>query len=76
MHFPIHFFLKGGGAFIREGAFNRINTVCCICATLPGKCDLERLVASDEGSQPGEGLFAGPAHSDEEGVAAWRTDDP
>ena len=42
----------------------------------PSKSDLKCLVTSNERGQPGETLFAGPAHTDQEGVASRRANDP
>ena len=41
----------------------------------PGECDLEHLVASNEGGELGEGLFARPAHPHQQGVTPRGADD-
>lgn len=38
---------------------------------VPSECDLEYLIASYEGGQAGQGLFARPAHTYQQGVTPW-----
>ena len=39
-----------------------------MCVHRPGEGDLEGLVASDEGGQPGQTLLPGPPHPHQQGV--------